>query len=187
MRMALHFWKKNVLGNTFSTLKCFLLTKAATIFFFCSLSKMALLVPDMKTIYRSNIPLAGKSCSSCPLHWENAIFSNAPNEQLWNAEGYICNDSKDYSAKKNCERFLDILCAQHWCLRFRRGMKVPGRHQMHGHLLTSIITRIILVCWPFPLLAHDIGKTKWSFLKERLFSWMIALLLRFGAFMSCPV
>ena len=66
--------EKNVLGNTFSTWKWFLLTQAATIFLFCSLSKMALLVPDMKTIYRSKIPLAGKSCSCRPLHWENAIF-----------------------------------------------------------------------------------------------------------------
>ena len=72
--MALHFWKKrlclfrkNGLGNIFSTWNwgCHL--------FLCSLSKMALLVPDMKTIYGSKIPPVGKSCSSCPLHWENAI------------------------------------------------------------------------------------------------------------------
>ena len=74
MRTWLFISEKNVLGNTFSTWKWFLLTQAATIFFFCSLSKMALLVPDMKTIYRSKIPLAGKSCSCRPLHWENAIF-----------------------------------------------------------------------------------------------------------------
>ena len=72
---------------------------------------------------------------------------------------------KTIQLKKKLGDFLDLLCAQHWCLRFRRGIKVPGRHQMHGHLLTSIITRIIFVCWPFPLLAGDIRKTKWSFLK----------------------
>ena len=68
---------------------------------------------------------------------------------------------KTIQLKKKLGDFLDLLCAQHWCLRFRNGIMGPGRHQM----LTSIITRIIFVCWAFPLLAGDVRKTKWSFLK----------------------